>query len=36
LGCGQATGILRQVLEYQRRFAAARDATVHRLEECTR
>jgi hypothetical protein len=36
LACRQATGILRQVLEYQRRLAAGGDATAHRVEECTR
>jgi hypothetical protein len=36
LACRHATGILRQVLEYQRRLAAGRDATAHRVEECTR
>jgi hypothetical protein len=36
LACRQATGILRQVLEYQRRLAADHDATAHRVEECTR
>jgi hypothetical protein len=32
----QATGILRQVLDYQRRLASGRDTTAHRVEECTR
>jgi hypothetical protein len=36
LACRQATGVLRQVLEYQRRLAAGRDTTAHRVEECTR
>jgi len=32
----QAAGILRQVLEYQRRLVSDRDAIVHKVEECTR
>lgn len=31
----KAAGILRQVLEYQRRLIGDRDATIHRVEECT-
>jgi hypothetical protein len=36
LACRQAAGILRQVLEYQRRLVIQRDSTTHSIEECKR
>jgi hypothetical protein len=35
LSCQQATGVLRQVLEYQRQLIINRDSRVHRVGECT-